>query len=143
MSEARSFGLKACPIPHTHQRLRQAHILWHQASENYQNVDLFLTNVNSLIQELRNITFILQSEKSTFKDFDAWYAPWRETLQKEKHGKWLVETRNLVVKQGVLAAASHFNVTFLTYESIGVACLLTEDDLSVLSLLKRSDFISI
>jgi len=143
MSEVRSFELKACPIPHTHQRLRQAHILWHQASENYQNVDLFLTNVNSLIQELRNITFILQSEKSTFSDFDAWYTPWQEGLKKDKHGKWLVETRNLVVKQGALATASRFNVTFLTYESIEVACLFTDNDLSVLSLLKRSDFISI
>lgn len=143
MSEAKNFELKDCPIPHTHQRLRQAHILWHQASENYQDVALFLTNLNSLIQELRNITFILQSEKSTFRDFDAWYAPWRETLQKDRHGKWLVEARNLVVKQGVLAAASHFNVTFLTYESIEVACLLTDNDLDILSLLKRSDFISI
>jgi hypothetical protein len=143
MSKARSPELKACPIPNTHQRLRQAHILWHQASESYRDVSLFLTNVNSLIQELRNITFILQSEKSAFADFEAWYAPWQEILRKHEHGKWLVEARNLVVKQGVLAAASHFNVTFLTYLSIPVACLLTDDDLSIGSLFERNDFISI
>jgi hypothetical protein len=66
-------GLQHCPIPNSHQRLRQAHLLWHQASENYQDVDRFLTNINSLIQELRNITFILQSEKSQFTDFESWY----------------------------------------------------------------------
>jgi hypothetical protein len=67
MSATKVFGLEACPIPQTHQRLRQAHLLWHQASDNYQNVDLLLTNVDRLIQELRNITFILQSQKSTFR----------------------------------------------------------------------------
>jgi len=80
-----SRGLRDCPISNTHQRLRQAHILWHQAAENYQNVDVFLTNVNSLIQELRNISFILQTEKDKIPGFDAWYEPWRERLKNDEY----------------------------------------------------------
>jgi hypothetical protein len=46
----------------------------------------------------------------------------------------------LVVKQGALTAASHFNVRFLTYDSIEVVSLLSEKDLSVLTVLARDDF---
>jgi len=133
-------GLQHCPIPNTHQRLRQAHLLWHQASENYQDVDRFLTNINSLIQELRNVTFILQSEKSQFTEFESWYRHWQEKLKNNRHAQWLKDTRNLVVKQGALTAASHFNVRFLTYDSIEVVSLLSEKDLSVSTVLERDDF---
>jgi len=137
-----SFSSKNCPIPETHQRLRQAHILWHQAAANYRDVDVFLTNLNGLIQELRNVTFILQSEKGNFPNFDAWYLPWQESLKEHKHGRWLVDTRNAVVKQGTLAASSHFNVKFLTYDELEVASLLTDTqaDLSILAVLERRDF---
>jgi hypothetical protein len=67
LTTSTSRSLRDCPLPNTHQRLGQAHILWHQASENYQDVDVFLTNVNSLVQELRNISFILQTEKTRFQ----------------------------------------------------------------------------
>lgn len=136
-------GHKQCPLPNTHQRLRQAHILWHQASESYQDVDRFLTNVNGLIQELRNVTFILQSEKSGFPDFENWYRPWQEKLKHDRHAKWLKDARNLVVKQGTLAAASHFNVRLLTYDSIEVVSLLSEKDLSIPTVLTRKDFGSV
>jgi hypothetical protein len=137
-----SRGLRNCPISNTHQRLRQAHILWHQAAENYQNVDVFLTNVNSLIQELRNISFILQTEKDKIPGFDAWYEPWRERLKNDEYALWVKETRTLVVHQSALAAASHFNVKFLTYYELPVASLLTDgdSDLSISAVLKRKDF---
>jgi hypothetical protein len=144
-TKSKSRGLGQCPIPNTHQRLRQAHILWHQASESYQNVDVFLTNVNSLIQELRNISFILQTEKDKIPSFDAWYEPWRTRLKNDEHAAWVKDARILVVHQGALAAASHFNVKFLNYYELPVASLLTdgESDFGVLALLKRKDFQSI
>lgn len=138
-----AFGVYQCPLPNTHQRLRQAHLLWHQSSENYQDVDRFLTNVNSLIQELRNVTFILQSEKSRFPNFENWYRPWQERLRHDKDAKWLKDARNLVVKQGTLAAASRFNVRILTYDSIEVVSLLSEKDLSISTVLTRKDFNSV
>jgi hypothetical protein len=140
-----SRGLRDCPISNTHQRLRQAHILWHQAAENYQHVDVFLTNVNSLIQELRNISFILQTEKDKISGFDTWYEPWRERLKKDEYALWVKETRTLVVHQSALTAASHFNVKFLTYYELPVASLLTDgdSDLSIVDVLKREDFQSI
>jgi hypothetical protein len=140
-----SRGLTDCPIANTHQRLRHAHVLWHQASQNYQNVDVFLTNVNSLIQELRNISFMAQTEKSKFRDFDAWYQPWVERLKNDEHARWAHSTRTQIVHQSALKAASHFNVKILTYYEIPVASLLTgaESDLSTLSVLERKDFQSI
>jgi tetratricopeptide (TPR) repeat protein len=140
-----SRGLRDCPISNTHQRLRQAHILWHQAAESYQNVDVFLTNVNSLIQELRNISFILQTEKDKIPGFDAWYEPWRERLKNDEYALWVKETRTLVVHQSALVAASHFNIKFLTYYELPVASLLTDgdSDLSMAAVLERKDFQSI
>jgi hypothetical protein len=140
-----SRGLRDCLIWNTHQRLRQAHILWHQAADNYQNVDVFLTNVNSLIQELRNISFILQTEKDKIPGFDAWYEPWRERLKNDEYALWVKETRTLVVHQSALAAASHFNLKFLTYYELPVASLLTDgdSDLSMAAFLERKDFQSI
>lgn len=145
LTTSNSRSLRDCPLPNTHQRLRQAHILWHQASENYQNVDAFLTNVNSLIQELRNISFILQTEKDRIPDFDAWYQPWQTRLKENERAVWAKETRTQVVHQSALAASSHFNIKLLTYYEIPIASLLTDNDsdLSVTAVLRRTDFQSI
>jgi hypothetical protein len=104
-----------------------------------------MTNVNSLIQELRNISFILQTEKDKIPDFDAWYQPWQERLKKNEHAVWVKDTRNLVIHQSALAAASHFNIKFLTYYEVPVASLLTDSnsDLCVAAVLVRKDFQSI
>ena len=59
-----------CPIPKTHRRLVEAHLLWHQALEHYQQPELFQANLNATIQALRNITFVLQSEKNLFSQFE-------------------------------------------------------------------------
>jgi hypothetical protein len=82
----------------------------------------------------------LQSEKSQFNDFESWYLPWQEKLKNDKHAQWLKDARTLVVHQGALTAASHFNVRFLTYDTIEVVSLLSEKDLSVLTVLGRDDF---
>src|ERR1700722_12264473 len=61
-----------CPPPQTHRRLVEAHILWHQSLEKYHESDAFLANLNATIEALRNVTFVLQKERSV-PDFDAWY----------------------------------------------------------------------
>src|SRR6185437_15868317 len=134
-----SFDAAKCPIPNTHQRLRQAHLLWHQAAETYHQLELFITNVNSLIQELRNVTFILQSEKARFRDFDTWYQPLQARLKADKNCKWLHDARNLVVKQGALRGTSFATIRLLTSEEIEIARVSVSDGLSSEAILQSNE----
>ena len=58
-----------CPIPAAHRRLKEAHLLWHQTLDKYQEPDAFRANLNATIQALRNVTFALQAEKHSIPDF--------------------------------------------------------------------------
>jgi hypothetical protein len=95
-----------CPIPDTHRRLSGAHQLWHQAMKVYANPDAFRVNLNSAIQEFRNVTWILQKEHRKVPSFDTWYEPHQERLQKTDLMRWLVDARNTVVKHGDLETFS-------------------------------------
>jgi hypothetical protein len=96
----------SCPIPNTHRRLHECHRLWHEAADAYDDPEGFRTNLNALLQALRNVTFVLQNEKRGIPDFEAWYEPWQETLRQDGVLKWLVESRNHVVKEGDLETFS-------------------------------------
>jgi hypothetical protein len=99
-----------CPIPDTHRRLTQAFLIFEDINTSYQNPVKFTGNLNNLIQALRNITFILQAEKSKIPDFDVWYEPFRLDMKSDEAMRWLVESRNRVVKQGDLAKKSTLSV---------------------------------
>jgi hypothetical protein len=114
--EIERFGdFSRCPIPKTHRRLIEAHVLWHQALSQYQQPMHFQANLNGTIQALRNITFVLQSEKHTFNDFDAWYAPWQERMKAEPVLRWLRDARTAVVKQGELETSSTAIIKLVTW----------------------------
>ena len=68
---------RRCPIPKTHRRLVEAQALWHQSLDLYQKPELFHANLKATIQALRKVTFVLQSEKRMFGEFDDW----------DRHGK--------------------------------------------------------
>jgi hypothetical protein len=104
-----------CAIPRTHRRLVEAHILWHQALAQYQQPEVFRANLNALIQTLRNVTFILQSEKHSLSDFDDWYKPWQERLKTDAVCIWLKDARNTIVKEGELEADSTAVVKLVTW----------------------------
>jgi hypothetical protein len=95
-----------CPIPGTHRRLEEAHRLWHRAAEAYEDPDEFRTQLNALIQALRNVTFVLQKEQDAIPDFDAWYERWRDIMKEDGVLRWLVQARNVIVKQGDLETHS-------------------------------------
>jgi len=82
----------------------------------YQQPVHFQANLNAMIQALRNITFVTQSEKHAFKDFDSWYAPWQERMKAEPRLKWLRDARNTVVKQGELETCSTAIVRLVTWK---------------------------
>lgn len=109
-------ALAGCPIPMTHRRLKHAHLLWHQCLDAYHDPERFLANLNATIEALRNITFVVQKEKSAFKDFDVWYKPRQEILKADATAKWLNEARVTIVHQGDLESSSHAEVRIITYD---------------------------
>ncbi len=87
-------------------RLFDAQTHWHNANKQYFNPSAFRLVINSCIQELRNVTFVLQSNKRGIEGFDEWYEPWQEKMRANKSLKWLVLARNHIVKQGDLELKS-------------------------------------
>ena len=102
-----------CPLPEPHQRLLDAHRLWHQCESNYTSPDGFRVNLNATIEALRNTTFVLQKNKAKIPNFDAWYIKWQDHLRKDQVMRWLVNARNRVVKQGDLDTLSTARVKLL------------------------------
>lgn len=84
---------------------------WHNAFKNYFEPNIFRMSINSLIQELRNVTFVLQSNKREIEGFDAWYTPWQSRMRANKNMRWLVDSRNRIVKQGDLELRSLLKAT--------------------------------
>jgi hypothetical protein len=89
--------------------------LWHQALDNYHDPEAFRANLNAAIEALRNVTFVLQSEKNCFSDFDSWYSPWQARLKSDEAAKWLHTARTTVVHQGELESHSKAEVRLLTW----------------------------
>ena len=54
----------ACPLAAVDQRLADAHRLWHQAEAAYFEPDGFRLAIQTAIQTLRTVTFILQKQKA-------------------------------------------------------------------------------
>ncbi len=105
-----------CPIPKTHRRLVEAHVLWHQSLEQYHQPESFQANLNATIQALRNVTFILQNEKHTFSQFEDWYKRWQDRMKAHPILRWLKEARNTVAKQGDLETSSTAVVKLVTWK---------------------------
>lgn len=78
MAEAERYE---CPLPTTHCRLDDSHRLWHQTPDSYDDPDAFRVNLNAVIQALRSVTLMLQSEKRRIPDFDGWYGDWQEKMR--------------------------------------------------------------
>ena len=70
----------------------------------------FIADVDALIQSLRNFTFFLQAKKEDIHNFDAWYAPWQDSMRKNPYMKFIVDMRNSIVKKGINTAKSHATI---------------------------------
>src|SRR5260221_13671291 len=99
----------ACPLAAVDQRLADTHRLWHQAEAAYFDPDGFRLAVQSAIQTLRSVTFILQNHKAIIPDFTHWYGDyvdekrgkrgkWQERLHADPLLRWIVEARNRIEK---------------------------------------------
>lgn len=108
---------KACPIATTHRRINHTLSIFEDINNSYQNPEKFTSDLNNIIQALRNITFILQSEKSKIENFDKWYEPLQEAMRKDDAMRWLVDSRNYVVKKGDLEKDSYLSIRIFNHFS--------------------------
>ena len=83
---------------------------WHKAVDSYFEPNDFRVAINSCIQELRNVTFVLQSNKRDIPEFDSWYGPWQQKMRANSGLRWLIDARNYIVKQGDLELCSKLRI---------------------------------
>jgi hypothetical protein len=95
-----------CPLAAVDQRLDDLHRLWHQANDAYFDPDAFRVSIQSAIQTMRSVTFILQKNKATIPDFEGWYRQWQERLGADPLMVWMRDARNTIEKEGDLDAHS-------------------------------------
>ena len=102
----------ACPLAAVDQRLADAHRLWHQAEAAYFEPDGFRLAIQTAIQTLRTVTFILQKQKAIIPGFDQWYGTrdqpgdWQKRLGADPLMRWMIDARNRIEKQGDLESHS-------------------------------------
>jgi hypothetical protein len=68
--------LNSCPLASIDRRLEDVHQQWHQAEKSYFEPGGFRLSIQTAIQTLRTVTFVLQHQKNMIPDFDAWYGEW-------------------------------------------------------------------
>jgi hypothetical protein len=82
------------------------HEHWHAAADSYMEPDGFRLNLNALIQNLRNVTWLLQKQRRDLPDFEVWYDLWKNSIHDDAVMKWLVRSRNRIVKEADLELLS-------------------------------------
>lgn len=81
--------------------------------EKYHDPLAFMAQVEAVIQANRNFTFAIQRGKSSIRDFDSWYIPWRNKLEADSCLVWLKDARNNIVHEGLLATASNVELSII------------------------------
>jgi len=94
-------------------RLREAYQHWHSTAKSYDDPEQFRIYLNSCIQALRNVTFVLQKQKREIPHFRTWYSEWQDFLKKDPIMSWCVSARNQIVKQGDLETHSIARASYL------------------------------
>jgi hypothetical protein len=110
-----------CPIPNSHRRLIQAHKLWHQTLDAYQDPDGFLANLNATIEALRNTTFMLQAEKKSLLGFETWYPKVQGLMKNDEILKWICDSRTTVVHKSDLETQSFAEV--VVYDNLDLTSI--------------------
>ncbi|PPK44949.1 hypothetical protein B0G57_107270 [Trinickia symbiotica] len=95
-----------CPLSAVDRRLADVHRQWHEAERGYFDPESFRVSIQTAIQTLRTVTFIVQSNKRLFTNFDPWYESWQNRLRADSLMRWMVDARNKIEKQGDLEAHS-------------------------------------
>ena len=100
-----------CPLNATEKRLTDCLNLFIETKNNYFDPEVFRLKLNSCIQTLRTVTFILQKNRSVFSKFDSWYKQWQDKMCNDSILKWLKEARNFIEKEGDLLTLSKARIS--------------------------------
>lgn len=88
------------------------HTQWHHMHESYFDPDMFRLHLNSLLQNLRNVTFLLQKQKAKLVGYDTWYPQFQQEAKRNQIARWSVDSRNRVTKESDLDLLSTCQVTW-------------------------------
>ncbi|MFJ8362278.1 hypothetical protein [Streptomyces sp. NPDC093984] len=105
--------VQPCPLVDAHRRLMDCHMQWHVLHESYYEPDDFRLNLNSLVPNLRNVTWLLQKQKAAIPDFDTWYPQFQQSAGKSEIMKWVVKSRNRITKESDLELLSSCKVVWI------------------------------
>lgn len=105
--------INKCLLQIVENRLNDCLMLWKATKTNYFNPNLFRINLNSLIESLRSVTWILQNQKSELINFEEWYKKWQDQMRSDQILIWLKDSRNVIVKEGDLKTNSKIRVSFI------------------------------
>ena len=106
-----------CPVRRAHQRLEDAHRLWHSAAANYADPGAFRQGLNGILQSLRGGAWALQQETRAGQEFDAWHNTWHTRIRGDEVLHWLVQTHRHSVTEDDLQPASTARVTLMVNEA--------------------------
>ena len=98
-------------------RLKESAKFWYQCADEYHSLDDFLSSLNALVQSLRNITFILQSNKNLIPNFEDWYSKQVNALESDEPLKKLNDARVEVVHRGDLKLKSYAIMSLVNWEN--------------------------
>ncbi|MGW0912849.1 hypothetical protein ACWD1Z_14045 [Streptomyces sp. NPDC002784] len=106
-------SVQPCPVPDAHRRLMDCHAQWHLLHESYYDPDEFRLNLNSLVPNLRNVTWLLQKQKAVIPDFGTWYPQFQQSAGSSEIMKWVVKSRNRITKESDLELLSSCRVIWI------------------------------
>jgi hypothetical protein len=101
-----------CPFAKAEKRLTDSVVFWNQAADAYQNPIGFVRHIQTAIQTLRSVTWVLQSGKEKLPGFDDWYKAWQDKMRNDRVMRWVVDMRNKIEKVGDIEPGSKLRLTF-------------------------------
>ncbi|WP_432013901.1 hypothetical protein [Streptomyces cucumeris] len=82
-------------------------------SAAYMEPDSFRMHLNSLIQGLRNVTFMVQKQKADLAGYEEWYTKFVHDVTPKPLMRWAVKSRNRIVKESDLELLSEARIRWV------------------------------
>ncbi|WP_143136434.1 hypothetical protein [Streptomyces sp. ok210] len=82
-------------------------------SSSYMEPDTFRMHLNSLIQGLRNVTFMVQKQKGELVEYEDWYTRFVKEVAPKPLMRWAVRSRNRIVKESDLELLSEAKIRWV------------------------------
>ena len=136
MKPSAEISKAACPLANVDRRLDYVHQQWHKAEQAYFHPEAFRMEIQTAIQTLRTVTFVLNKNKNLIPNFDQWYGSWQIKLGQDPLMKWMIKARNKIEKEGDLDVNSFVRAeiiaAYMDGPKIDVPAHLFDDPMDVI-----------